>query len=278
MKKILVPVDFSHNSSDALRFAGEIAMQSGAEIFALHVYSGSRTLKTMVPILEDKMMTFTMHALRKHDKLKLNVKYSFHVVNNPKFITGVLSSGMLAEMDLVVMGTKGADGLKSVFIGSNTFNLAQKIDKPLFAVPRNTFFQGMRRILFCSDFNNHHNIERLQPLKDIAKLFNSEVRICHVRTEGNKHPGSEHMNESVDEDNFFGDEVKHTFKIINAGNILNGINNYLEYKSDIDIVAVVNHKRSTMTSLFRTDHTKKLAFHSKMPLLILSENLAGEEA
>ncbi len=271
MKKILVPVDFSHNSSDALRFAGEIAFKSGAEIFAIHVYSGTRPLKNIAPIIEDKMLTFTMHALRRHDRLKLSVKYSFHVVSNTKFLAGILSSGMLAEMDLVVMGTKGADGLKSVFIGSNTFNLAQKIDKPIIAVPRNTFFQQMKRILFCSDFNNHQNIERLKPLKDLALLFNSEVRICHIRTNSEEHPSGEHMSESVEEDNFFGEDVKHTFKIINAGNILNGINNYLQVKSDIDMVAVVNHKRSTMTSLFRTDHAKKLAFHANMPLLILSD-------
>ena len=271
MKKILVPVDFSHNSSDALRFAGEIAFKSGAEICAIHVYSGERPLKVIAPIIEDKMLSFTMHALRRHDKLKLNVKYSFHVIANPKFMPGLLSSGMLAEMDLVVMGTKGADGLKGVFIGSNTFNLAQKIDKPIIAVPRNTFFQEMKRIMFCSDFNNHQNIERLAPLKEIAMLFNSEIRICHFRTSPDMHPSGERMNESAEEDKYFGGEVKHTFKIINSGGILKGINNYLQIKSDIDMVAVVNHKRSTMASLFRTDHTKKLAFHASMPLLILSE-------
>ncbi len=272
INKILVPVDFSHNSADALRFAGEIAFKSGAEVCALHIYSGSKPLRTMSVILEDKMMTFTMHALRRHDKLKLSVKYSFHVVSNVKFINGVLSSGMLAEMDLVIMGTKGAGGLKGVFIGSNTFNLAQKIDKPIIAVPRNTFFQEMKRIMFCSDFNNHKNIERLNPIKDIAKLFNSEVRIVHVRLNASEHPKGEHMNESVEEDNFFGDEVKHVFKIINSGNVLKGISNYLQIKSDIDMVAVVNHKRNTMTNLFRTDHAKELAFHANMPLLILSEN------
>ena len=220
MKRILVPVDFSHNSSDALRFAGEIALKSGAEIFAVNVYSGTRPLKVMAPILEDKMLSFTMHALRRHDNLKLSVKYSFHVINNSKFVNGILSSGMLAEMDLIVMGTKGASGLKEVFIGSNTFTLAQKIDLPLIAVPRNTFFQGMKRILFCSDFNNHQNIERLAPLKEIAQLFNSEVRICHIRTNGSDHPSGEHMSESVEEDNFFGEEVKHTFKIINSHSLV----------------------------------------------------------
>ena len=177
---------------------------------------------------------------------------------------------MLDRIDLVVMGTKGARGLKEVFIGSNTFDLAQKIDKPVVAVPRNAFFQGIKRIAFCSDFNNHKNMNRLQPLKDLAMVCNSEVRIIHVKTDETKLPLTEHQNESVDEDNFFGSEVNHSFRIIKSTNVWKGIDNYLGNNQDIEMVAVVNHKRSMMTSLLRTDNTRKMAFQSRLPILILN--------
>jgi nucleotide-binding universal stress UspA family protein len=125
IKTILVPVDFSHSSREALRYAIGFANEFGARIILLHatylgyIYSSEGTALYDVPALQEAARE---NADRQMRKLVRAVKFG-----SAKFDT-VLTGGSPAvdicafaeehDVDLIITSTHGLTGLKHVLIGS----------------------------------------------------------------------------------------------------------------------------------------------------------------
>src|SRR4029078_9611095 len=83
------------------------------------------------------------------------------------------------KADLVVMGTKGAAGLKGALVGTFTADVIESIDCPLLAVPHQARFTGIKKIVYATNyaFNDFENIEKVV---EFAKYFNAEVILLHI--------------------------------------------------------------------------------------------------
>ncbi|CAN5532599.1 hypothetical protein BH23BAC1_BH23BAC1_33470 [soil metagenome] len=73
--------------------------------------------------------------------------------------TGLLDENIKAlseelDIDLVVMGTTGATGLKEVFLGSNTSHAIENLDCPVLAIPEHTKFSPINKIFYATDFQS----------------------------------------------------------------------------------------------------------------------------
>ena len=151
MKKILVPIDFSENSKNALRVAAGIALKSGAALEMLHVnlaaiYSAPLSEYVAAPtiILEDEK--YAAEAAEELEKLK-TAQFSSGEFKNVK-VTARISDGFLHstvksvceddDIDLVVMGTTGSSGLGEFLLGSNTEKVIRTSPCPILAVPEKT--------------------------------------------------------------------------------------------------------------------------------------------
>jgi len=65
--------------------------------------------------------------------------------------------------------------------------------------------------------------------------------------------------------------VEVTYKRIKGKTVLEGIRYYLALKDDNDLVVMINRKHGFIDSLFRVNHTHKMAYHTTLPLLVLPE-------
>jgi nucleotide-binding universal stress UspA family protein len=135
VKKILVPTDFSEQAGYALDFAYQIALKSTAEIILINVVDypglssvwggGMNVIGGAEPPLDNLDESFINNLLnRSKDEIRTmtesldpgSVKIKQVVeVGNPYF---VISEKIEQEnVNLVIMGTKGATGLEEVLIG-----------------------------------------------------------------------------------------------------------------------------------------------------------------
>lgn len=140
IKKILVPIAFSENCSEAMRFADQIAQQFGAEMELLHVVESSpyevyqqQGIVDNVPIYE--MAGGTMPASNQKfiikdvleetqkelEKLAAEngggVKYNT-TVKHGHAVDEIIQVIKNSKPDLVVMATHGRKGLKHLLLGS----------------------------------------------------------------------------------------------------------------------------------------------------------------
>ncbi len=155
MKKILVPCDFSEQATSAFRFALDMAQQSNREVHLLHVIE--------LPVMHDSMLMPTLsfestllkelrdNAEDQFRKIKEKIASDAAVVSKVTF--GYTSMMILeyiaeAEIDLVVMGTKGVSGLRELLIGSNAEKIVRGASCPVITVRKDCQFHSIKNIVF----------------------------------------------------------------------------------------------------------------------------------
>jgi nucleotide-binding universal stress UspA family protein len=268
MNRILVPFDFSHNSRCALEYAAGLAKLAKAELIVLHAYDRAAILEGMTMQGTREGMTKEVHHLQKHFDLPSTVIKAS--ISEGELTDAVLDYVNHQEVDLIVMGTRGASGLQEVLVGSRTVALLSEISLPMLIIPEEAEFRMVRNILLCSDLKEVEDDNSLDIVKELAICFGAAVRIAHVEA-GDEVPTFEHELERRREKGVFSPEVEVTYKRIKGSSVLEGIRYYLNLKDDIDLIVMINRKHGFLDSIFRVNHTHKMAYHTSLPLLVLPE-------
>jgi hypothetical protein len=121
-ERILVALDGSKHSEKALDQAISMARQCNSRLFAISVIDMFVESLALAPALEEKMAKETRELL---DRAKAKVEKE-HIPCETIVRTGghphkyIVEEARAKEIDLIVMGTHGRTGLKSVLMGSVT--------------------------------------------------------------------------------------------------------------------------------------------------------------
>jgi nucleotide-binding universal stress UspA family protein len=118
-------------------------------------------------------------------------------------------------------------------------------------------------IAFATDFLPHEQ-QAVEQLMRFAKKVKSEVYFVHVETS----PSIGSMQDFVTLANY---PHKFTeFAVVNSPTVMNGLDGFIREKH-IDMLALYIPKRRLWERLFHSSFTKRMAFHSKTPLLVFHE-------
>lgn len=268
MKKILVPTDFSDNALKAAEYAINIAKHLNSKVTLYHAFQVQSTTGTFVST-KDYLEKDALQGMKEFDE-KLKPLYDAAdvetVVVQGDTIACIADRANKMDYDLVVMGTKGATGLKEVFIGSVTSTVLKKVKIPVLAIPDEFNFETVKKILFAVDSKGISDVAPVNPMVEIAKLLNAEVIIYHLSEADEQ--GDLEVAPSVD---LLLKEVTHTF--VNepkTGSINESINNFVQRES-VDMLCMLRRKKTFWDRLFFESSTKREVFDSPVPLLILQE-------
>jgi nucleotide-binding universal stress UspA family protein len=272
MKNILVPVDFSENSRVAAEYALNLGEHFKSRVVFHHVLKTTRKngeVNGLRQETREKLQEFGEALVRKLELTDVEIGTSVNLSPN---IESIKELEKLVFTDIIVMGTKGASGTKEIFSGSNTVQVIDAVNLPVLVVPEEAVFKPIRNIMMCSDYDPVSTVEVFYPVKKLAKAFDAEVRIAHVKTD-DKSPNEDRMMESRREGHYFGKDVKHSFKLIKRSDVVQGIEFYNNLKGDNDIVAILSRKHGLFHCILKNSHTHKLAYHSHLPLLVLKDRV-----
>lgn len=140
LKKILVPMDFSGISKDALPWATFIAARFGAELILLHVVEkfsidyllGSGLMnETIVPLMKQTEADLERIAGGLSKSTKLNVSATVRAGSPYEEIYHAAKS---LGADLIILTTHGHTGLKKVWLGSTAERVVRHASCPVLAV------------------------------------------------------------------------------------------------------------------------------------------------
>ena len=265
IQNIIVPVDFSVEAENALLFAAEIAKRNSAKLTILHAEPASDNLN----LDTQKLRYFEM---------KVHNLFGAEVPCAPLLVTKDLISSLESleasnSSDLIVMGTKGASGLKKLLIGSNTVRVLSVSKSPVLVIPGSARFNdfnktGKNRVVLATDLEETRNESGYNMLSEMLKLMiEPKLRILHVRPKNTSLNPVQELQRSALLSSF-GEEVATERITVFSDNVLDGINYYLDKNSDTGMIVMIARDSG---GLFQKHFTREMASITHFPLLVLKE-------
>lgn len=273
MKRILVPTDFSDCAKKAAQTAIEIAKKSGAEIHFLHFMAipinwlqMDKDQDIMYPDVTNEVNQ-VKHQLEELVKLanieKLDAKY-FLGYNESSI--NIIEHIREHHIDLVIMGSHGASGVKELFLGSNAQKIVRLSPKPVLIVKHDFDLKLIKDIVFVSDFE----IETIKPFEGLlnyVELFDAKVHLLYVNTPSYFNDTWE-IQEKMEPFKYMASDNLGSADIINTYVFEEGLQKYCE-DFDHTIVAMATHGRKGVSRVFYGSLTEKVVNHSYHPVLSL---------
>jgi nucleotide-binding universal stress UspA family protein len=273
MKTILVPTDFSKNAENALHFAIILAKQQQATLLLLHVYQIAVAVSPA---------PFNLLLLEKEEAIKdatnklralsaqidhaggLSHEYLLEEGDTVEAISNIVKE---KNVDLIIMGTKGASGLAGVIFGSVATSVIEKASCPVMAIPeRTSLTKPIKKITYATDYQKN-DTRIIQKIIELAEPIRSQVNIIHIS--GDKiSPDEEYklmsqfmkkVNDAINYNNM-------SFQMLHGKDVEDQLEKYIADNST-DILILSTHHRSFFDRLFEKSITKDLTLKATIPLV-----------
>ena len=275
MKKILVPVDFSAKSEEALKVAANIARKIDAEIHVLHLLdipSGQidTTSKDKMPKGPIAMLLFE----QTHEKFDefLDKDYLDNIPVYEEVMTdapveGISEFANKHGIDFIVMGSHGTSGLEDFFVGSNTEKVVRTSKIPVLVVKQPAKDFKIEKVVIAAKFEGLY-INEFKKIMNFIKIFEPEIHLIRINTISNFKSSKEL--EGIFE-NFLKKipEYKCLNPIIcNDYTVQEGIFNYAD-KVDADLIALATRGRQGIMHFFSNSIAESVVNSAKRNILTI---------
>ncbi|TBN02998.1 universal stress protein [Hyunsoonleella flava] len=277
MKAVLLPTDFSKNSLNAINYAVKLLKDKPCEFYFLNVQKASS-------FLSDDMMTVSSSAtvyktlveaaktsienIISELKLKYPNKHHkfFSIVDYDNFIDAIHQSVEKHDIDLIVMGTKGATGFQKVLFGSNTVRVINRCTTPILAIPSGCEYHELNKIAFTANHIELYTEAALTTLGNILENYNAQLTILHLA--GPNTIAHKKMDNMTFFDTNF-PEAQHDYIDVVDRDIVSTISNYMK-NQDFNMLAMVKKPHSFLERLLHTYTEEKIGYAFDMPFLVLT--------
>ncbi|HEY5371344.1 MAG TPA: universal stress protein [Hanamia sp.] len=270
MKNIIVPVDFSDTSVNAAKYAIEMAKNiPDAAITLYHVYS-KISISALTSKDENSRQMITEAELKTlRNKLESGFENISCVAESGSLVESLAEYALGNHSDLVVMGITGSSKLTQVFMGTNTLNVIRNISCPVMIIPPDAKYTGMKKVVLTSDFQDVSRTTPFASIKKVLDLFKPKLDILNVDSEHFVELTPEFKIEKGAMEDKLG-SYDPEFSFLRAYDFLEGISSFVELRN-IDAIITVPHKHTLFNQFFVTSTTKKLAYHSTVPIIAIPE-------
>ncbi len=281
MLKILIPTDYSENAMNAIKYALELFKYERCDFCILHAYADevydNRTILTRA-LFEEYKEAIKKQSDKQLQKILSNIK---EISPNPRHQYEAVSKfGSLIDevndlvdknkMDIVVMGTRGSSNNKSTDFGSNTLQVMKYIKCPVLAIPKGYKEINLQKILFPTNYQLPYKQRELKLVSTLAKCFTAEVNFLHI----SKFPKiSFRQQDNIEYVKNIMKDAKIKFRDAEGEDLIKVINREIE-EEHIDMLVMVNSRKSYLESLLYPSTVQKIGLQIQIPFLVL-QNLSG---
>jgi len=276
MKNILLPTDFSENSINAIEYASQLFKDTPCKFYLLNVfkipYLANEELMdqnvAQLAALEEEMYDTSKKEMEKLvESLPKNKRHDFTTISDYNlFNLAVHEVVDEKDIELIIMGTKGATGAKEIFMGSNTGDVIMRSSCNVIAVPENHTYKPPKEIVFPTDFQINYDFEDLAPLISLAEMNNSVIRIIHFSEKTELDENQEHNKRKLSS---FLVNIKHKYYTLSSSDFEEGLNCFAQSRGDIDMIVIIGRHYGFFQRLFFKPKVRALSFHTTIPLFVI---------
>jgi nucleotide-binding universal stress UspA family protein len=234
MKTVIIPVDFSETSLNAARYAA--GMLSGKQ--------------------DTHIILFNLYE---HDD-------EYETAGN--YLNSLDSLERLAyqkSATLIVMGITGKAGLKKALVGSNTLKIAERDVCPVLIIPPDAKFNGIKNVALASEMKDVETATPALHINNVLELFNARLHIVNVDSTLHVALTEEKKEEKKKMQKLF-KKFNPEFYFIGTSDFTDTIEQFAADQA-IDMIITVPHYHNFYGKVFGGSNTKKLAYHSTVPVM-----------
>lgn len=280
MKRILVPTDFSPTAEKAFRFALDMASKANGTVILYHIYN---PLESKIIDTDSKRRMYNAdieaNALKRLQRLRkkvlgdsLDVQVSTIVGRSP-LIDNILGFAENNHIDLIVMGTQGASGLKKTIIGSVAARIVEKSDLPVLLIPAKYEIKDLNQFVFATNYRAADKLA-LTLVNAMAKLFEAEVTVVHFsnayHSELDKIKVKDEFDSYVYTLQKVFNESKIKFHLLETTSVVETMET-LDSNIPYDVMAMVRRNKTFLEKFFIKSFTQNMVYLTKKPLLIIPD-------
>jgi nucleotide-binding universal stress UspA family protein len=261
MHRVIVPVDFSETSLNAARYTAQmLAGKKDALAILYNNYESEDDYDVVVGYQESLKKEFLAKGVEQ-------VEYENEMGGD--LIENIARLAHTSRATLIVMGITGKSEIRQVMFGSNTLKLVDKNLLPVMIIPPDATYKGINNVVFTSDFKNVEATTPSELISAVLEIFNPMLHIVNVSKE---HYVS--LTEEIEQAKIVFKRLFKTFKtefyFLTMNDFYEAVDLFVK-DHNIDILVTIPKHQSNAASLFKSSHTKRLAYHSRIPILAAHE-------
>jgi nucleotide-binding universal stress UspA family protein len=271
MKRILVPIDFSEHSENALEVAATLTKRFDAQLILFHMIGVSESVLSKSELEEQEEAKYYLQLAKKRlssflDKPYLKDLNIRTIIQNLRDFSEVEKVAREKQADLIVMGSHGASKLKSFFVGSNTEKVVRSSGVPVLVIKKKHMDFNIKKILLAINLEPE-SIPAYQKATDLAEKLGAELLLVYVNTLGVLFQSDSQIQKRIDQFNNIL-EKKVPIEVYNDYTIEEGIYSYAK-EIQADLIAVPTHGRQGLAHFFLGSIGENLANMAELPVLTL---------
>ena len=283
MKRILVPVDFTPSSINAVKYATEMATALNMKVTLLHVlelyqYTAwvqeTEIITPVFPINDipkmeevaiEKLSLLVEEQKKTNDDLSID-----YVLLKGSFVFELIAQTAQNDTEFIVLSSFNNHD----FLGNTKSNmrvLYYESTCPIVIVPQNSHYVPIKNVLYATSLNSN-DLSVLQDLTETLAPFSPNIKIVHILS---------HKPEFDDQLKFLGFQKlienvlkykKLKYNLIINKEIENAIKMNTEQDQD-DLVVLIKENKRLLQSIFEHSHTQKLTRILQVPIILYSERI-----
>lgn len=276
MKRILLPTDFSENAYNAIEYALHFYKNEDCEFVLLHAYTpvivsagnvidsfSALKLQQLAQANAEKRLEALIEKIRKEFSNKYHTFTPYASFN--MLIVEMQNVVEEYNIDLVIMGTKGATGAKEIFLGTHTMYAIKKMKCPVIAVPSNFEYEAPKEILFPTDYKVEKKNKYLAMLREICTKHISRLHIL------NAYYGTPLTEAQLDIkaflDAYFIDNA-HLFHIAEGTDVVGAVEQF-QIKAKINFLVMIHNKHNFLENMLFKPVINQIVYHTNVPFLVI---------
>lgn len=260
MLNVIVPLDFSQTSFNAAHYAAQMYKgRTDVTIILYHFYNDD----------EDTAVAKNYLNSQKQELSGLLTYIDIELESGDNFIDRLAAFAHIKSAFMIVMGLTGKTPREQRFSGSNTLKLSEKEVCPVLIVPEDATYTGINNALITSELKSVEDTPTLLCIKKVLQYFKPALHILNINS-NHYISVTDDVREERNKMEVLLAEFNPEFYFMRLYDFHESVEVFTRDKN-IDLIIIAPRYHNFFERLFKTQHTKKLIYHSKVPVLAVHE-------
>lgn len=257
---LLYPTDFSDFSRQTLENILPLIKNHNNKLILLHAASHTKANETADRVRISESFTEFTESLGGLGDIDYETRWHFGISSEV-----IVREADHVEIDLIVMGTKGAKGWDRLW-GSKTEAVVRQSITPVLVIPEGASIHEIQSIVLAMDYDQPLEETRLHLLKRIAGDLETEIDVLNVLHRESELSRPEKRRRKMLKNYLY--DLPHRFSSHFEDEVSEGLTKYAE-EQEAGLIAVMPRSYGFLERVFTESISQKMVYQSKLPLLIL---------